>query len=149
MSKSSVLYIVIFLFFVYAVLNVYASQSFNPLFFHLVERQHKSDAVAFLKKIQNTAYFSDQSRLYRDQLLVFTRMYGQSIIHDLSAEKESRINAIAKFERLLEKNPRGRDVLIQLAILYDENDQPSRAKNYYQQAKTIDPEIKIPQLDKL
>lgn len=149
MSKKSVGCIFILLFFVYVTLNIYASQDFNPLFFHLVERKSKSDAVTFLKKIQNTAYFSDQSRLYRDQLAIFTYLYGSSINNELNKEKESRSKTIAHLEDLLNLNPHGRDVLVQLAILYYENNQPSRAKNYYQQAKTIDPEIAIPQLENL
>ncbi|HLD26878.1 MAG TPA: hypothetical protein VJB63_02905 [Patescibacteria group bacterium] len=142
MSKNRALYICIFLFFVYTILNIYASQQFNSLFFHLVTRQKKDDAVLFLKKIQKTAYFSDQ-------LSVFTRLYGASIQEDLQKETEERDKKISQLEALLEKNKYARDVLIKLALLYYENDHPSRAKNYYQKAQTIDPEININELDKL
>lgn len=142
MSKKSALYIFIYLFFVYAILNLYASQNFDPLFFHLMTRRQKKDAVAFLKKIQKTPYFTDQ-------LYVFARLYGSSIQNDLQKETQERMMEIATLEAVLEKNGKARDILVKLAILYYENDQPSRAKNYYQQAKNIDLEVKIDQLEVL
>lgn len=142
MSKKSALYIFISLFFVYTILNLYASQNFDPLFFHLITRRQKKDAVAFLKKIQKTPYFTDQ-------LYVFTHLYGSSIQNDLQKETQERMIEIATLEAMLEKNGKARDILVKLAILYYENDQPSRAKNYYNRVRAIDPEINLDTLEKL
>ncbi len=121
---------------------MYASQTVDPLFFHLATRRDKNDALVFLKKIQKTAYYSDQ-------LSVLTHWYGTSLQDDLQKETKERNEKIIQLEALLEKNKYARDVLIKLAILYYENDQLSRAKNYYEKALTIDPEIKVSELEKL
>lgn len=142
MSKKTAPFVFIVLFGVYVGINIYSSQQYDPLFFHLVGRRQKSDAVTFLKKIQKTALFAEQ-------LAVFKNSYGQTIVADLAAGKQKREKEIIQLETLLTKNKDARDVLVKLAIIYYEDDQPSRAKSYYQKAKTIDPTINISQLDKL
>lgn len=141
MKKTNAFRILIVLFFIYVLANVYASQTFNTLFFKLTAGQNRTDALTFLKKIKNEKDFPAQ-------LTVLTRTYGSSLADGLEAEKDARRRQIAQLEALLKKNPSARDVLVKLAILYYEDDQPSRAKHYYQQAKTIDPEVKIDELEK-
>lgn len=142
MKKTNAFYILTSLFFIYVLINVYAGQSFDPLFFKLTAGQNQTDALMFLTKIKNTKDFSTQ-------LAVLTRVYGPALAAGLEAKKEVRRGQIARLENLLQKNSRARDVLVKLAILYYQDNQPSRAKNYYQQAKTIDPEIQIDELAKL
>lgn len=140
MKKNYVFYFLsVFLFF-YVLINIFASQYFHPLFFKLTIKQNKTDALVFLKKIAKT-------KDYPTQLAVFTRIYGSSIKTDLAREKETRRRQIVELKALLAKNTNARDVLTKLALLYLEDGDRSKAKEYYQKAKGIDPEIKIFELE--
>lgn len=142
MSKKIILEVFFFFLVLFLIINVYSSQALDPLFFNLVTRLEKKDAVTFLKKIEKTEDFVSQ-------LAVFQRVYSQSILSNLEQDTIARKKEINQLEAILTRNPKARDALVKLAILYFENDNRSKAKEYYQQAKTIDPEVKVNQLEQL
>jgi len=126
----------------FTLINVYSSQILHPLFFNLVNQQKKSDAVVFLKKIKGTKEFPQQLNYYKN-------IYGGEIEKEVFAEEVRRKEEIRKLETLLQKNEKARDVLVRLAILYFEDEDFKKAKEYYQKAKEIDPMVKVGELEKL
>lgn len=140
MGKRIFVILLLALLSLFVLINVYSSQVLHPLFFNLVNNQKKSDAVLFLKKIKGTQKFPQQ-------LQYFKNIYGQDIEKEVFAEEIKRKQEIIKFETLLQKNAKARDVLIKLAILYFEDGDLNKAKEYYQRAKNIDPMVKIEELE--
>lgn len=122
--------------------NIYSSQFFPPLLFTLVNQQKRSDAILFLKKIKKTKEFPQQLNYYKN-------IYGQEIEKEVFAEELKRKEEIKKLKMLLKKNQKARDVLVKLAILYFEEEDFKKAKEYYQKAKEVDPQIKIEELEKI
>jgi len=126
----------------FVLINIYSSQTIHPLFIRLVNQPQKPDVILFLKKIKGTKEFSQQ-------LDYFKNLYGEEIEKEVYAEEVKRREEIKKLEAILPKNPKARDVLVKLAILYFEDGKPNAAKDYYQKAKAIDPLVKIRELEKL
>jgi len=142
MIKKIFLPSVFFVFTVYVLINIFSSQTVNGLFFNLVNQQKKPDAILFLKKIKETKEFPQQFQYFKN-------IYGQDIEKEVFADETKRKEEIKKFEALLQKNPKARDVLVRLAILYFEDGNFKKAKEYYQRAKEVDPMVKVVQLEKL
>lgn len=137
----------IFLFAVWLILgflvivNIYYSQNLDPLFFKLANAGKKDSALAFLKKIKHTTEFDKQMK-------VFEQIYGASFKEDFFADTVRRKDEINKLTAILSKNQKARDVLVKLSILYNEEENLQKAKEYYQKAKEIDPKITVPELEK-
>ena len=141
MTKKILKVFIFFLLAAFVLINFYSFQVFQPLFFSLINTQRKSDAVLFLKKIKKHKEFNQQ-------LVYFKNLYGPEIEKDVFEEEIKRKREIKKLETLLQKNEKARDVLLKLAILYFEDENFKKAKEYYQKAKKIDPQIKIEELEK-
>lgn len=126
--------------------NVLASQSiFRPLMFRLVSLQDVSAAREFLGNLEGSAFYESQSQYLNS---VFDNVLAQEIdTKHLNLEKN-----IAEYEKILALNPKNRDVLIKLALLYKDKRTLSaraEAKKHYQIAQEVDPWIKIEELEKL
>lgn len=142
MKKKHLLYSAVGIFWLVMAVNIYSSQDLHPLFFNLVSRQQKTDAVVFLKKIAQTPAFPSQ-------LGLFQKIYGADLVNEVKADELARAKEREKLQQVLEKNAKARDILVKLAILYYEDNNHQKAKEYYRKAQTIDPEVKIDQLDQL
>lgn len=142
MTKKILWPSIFFVLAAFILVNLYSSQALHPLFFNLVNHQKKSDAILFLKKIKGTKEFPQQ-------LNYFKNIYGEEIEKEVFVDEIKRKEEIKKLETILQKNEKARDVLVRLAILYFEDSNSSKAKAYYQRAKTIDPMIKNEELEGL
>jgi tetratricopeptide (TPR) repeat protein len=96
----------------------------------------------FLKKIKRTKEFPQQLNYYKN-------IYGQDIEKEVFTEEIKRKEEIKKLEIILQKNQKARDVLVRLAILYFEDEDFKKAKEYYQRAKEVDPMVKVEELERL
>lgn len=126
----------------FLLLNLYFSQKFSFLIVSLANNPNKNEAILFLKKIKNTKFFPLM-------LNYFQSIYGKDIENEVFFEENQRKEEIKKLKLILEKNPKARDLLLKLAVLYFEDNNFSQAKFYYQKAKEIDPAVKIEELERL
>lgn len=124
-------FIFFLLTFFYIFLNVLFSQLISPLYFLLV-KEDKNAVINFLQKIKNRTYFT--SFLAKSK-----NIYGAQIEQEVFAKDNKRKETIAKFESFLQKNPKSRDILYNLYLLYNEDGNKIKAKEYLRRAKEIDP----------
>ena len=124
------LYLFLFLFIL---LNIFSSQLISPLYYRIV-KEDKSAVVSFLSKTKNLPAFF----LF---LEMSKNIYGNSLEQEVFAEDNKRKEMIAKFESFLEKNPKSRDLLYNLYLLYKEGGDGIKAEEYLKRAKEIDPLI--------
>ncbi len=134
--------LVLLTFGFFTLINIYFSQTLHPLFFNLTNNQKKTDAVLFLKKIKGTKEFPQQ-------LQYFKNIYGQDIEKEVFTDETRRKEEVKNLETILLKNEKARDILVKLAILYFEDGNLIKAKDYYQRAKAIDPMIKNEKLEEM
>jgi len=113
--------------------NIVVSQTTHPLYFQIINDDKKA-VVEFLKKIKPIAefpYFFEMSK----------KIYGEEIEKDVFAETWERKAMIIKLEQLLVKNPKARDVLYGLYLLYHKEGNKIKANEYLDKAKEIDPSL--------
>jgi tetratricopeptide (TPR) repeat protein len=127
-------FIIIISLLLFLISNVYLSQTISPLYEKLTNNDKKA-IIDYLKKIKTLPHF-------KTELKKFTNIFGQSIVKEVFFDDEQRKIKIKKLEEALKKNPKGRDVLINLAILYKEDGNERLAQEYFNKAKEIDPMIK-------
>lgn len=142
MTKKILLPSIFLVLTAFVLVNLYSSQVLHPLLFNLVNNQKKPDAILFLKKIKGTKEFPQQLQYYKS-------IYGERIEKEVFAQEIKRQEEIKKLEIVLQKNEKARDVLVRLAILYFEDGNLKKAKDYYQKAKEVDPMVKVEELEKL
>lgn len=90
--------------------------------------------VSFLQKIKKLPVFNQF-------LSMNSNIYGPSIMDEINNIETARKQNIGKLESLLEKNPKSRDVLYDLYLLYKEEGNNMRAQQYLEKAKAVDPSI--------
>jgi hypothetical protein len=127
--------IIIISLLLFLILNVYLSQTISPLYEKLTNNDKKA-TIEYLKKIKTLPYF-------KTELKKFTNIFGQSIVKEVSFDDEQRKIKIKKLEEALKKNPKSRDVLISLAILYQEDGNERLAREYFNKVKEVDPNLSI------
>ncbi|MCS6956590.1 MAG: hypothetical protein NZM02_01960 [Patescibacteria group bacterium] len=132
-KKNFLSYFFYFLLGLFLIFNVFFSQNTNSLFVNVVSFEKKS-IVEFLKKIKNEKYFEKQ-------LLYFENIFQESLKNDVFKEENELNDKIKKLEQILEKNPKSKDVLYSLSILYKQKNNEKKANEYFQKAKEIDPLI--------
>lgn len=133
MGKALKLFIVLSLMF-FLFLNILSSQTVSPLYFNFIDEK-KAAAVSFLIKIKQLREFSALFSEYKN-------IYGPSLENEVFAEDRKRREDIQRLESLLEKNPKSRDILYSLYVLYKEDNNDKKAQEYLKRAKDIDPMIK-------
>ena len=126
--------LVAFLLFIFLYINIISSQSISPLYFNLVNGD-KTAAVEFLKKLQTHPDFVDQFNFYKG-------FFGSDVQAALSADSRERNMQIQKLEVLLKQNPRARDVLYALSVLYNEEGNKAKAEEYMKKTQEVDPNIR-------
>ena len=140
MYQKILIYILSFVAVIYVSVNIYFTQHLPAYFFDLVYKKSSGAAVVFIKKISKQSYFADQFDYFKT-------IYGGLITQAVLADATGREGEIKHYKTLLDKNNHARDILIRLAIIYFESDNPQKAQIYYQQAKKIDPTIYIDSLE--
>jgi len=123
-----VIFLLFFLFF-----NIVSSQIISPLYFQLINNDQKA-VVTFLQKIKNLPDFQKYLEMNKN-------IYGSTIENSVFIRDKERREEISKLQTLLEKNPSSRDILYDLSILYKEDGNEIKAKEYMDKAKKIDPLI--------
>ncbi len=124
-------FIIIIFSFLFA--NIFFSQLISPLFFRLVDNDKKA-VIEFLEKIKTLPQFSQELEKYK-------KIYGKSIDEEVFAKERQRKQMVKKLEQILEKNPKARDVLYNLYLLYNEMGDKIKAQKYLERARAIDPNI--------
>jgi len=92
--------------------------------------------ISYLKKIKKQPFF-------KSELKKFTQIFNQSIAKEVFFEDEQRKIKIKKLKEALKKNPKSRDILTNLAILYQEDGNDKLAQEYFNKAKEVDPNLTI------
>lgn len=126
--------------------NVLASQTmYKPLMFRLITLQDADAGREFLGNLEGTDLYNGQSQYLNS---IFDNMFAIEIdTKYLNIEKN-----ITEYENMLSLNPKNRDVLIKLALLYRDKGTGSaleKSKQYYAEAQAVDPWVKIEGLEKL
>lgn len=122
-------------------INIFYSQNIDKLFYGVTNFRQQS-AHDLLKKL-------DQTNYYQPQLNYFISFYGPDFYSRIDKQYQGRQVKITSYQQLLEKNPKSTDLLIAISLLYYQDNNYLQAKEFYRQAKIIDPWIKIKELEKL
>ena len=119
--------------FLFLILNLVFSQTISPLYFQLVT-ENKKATLSFLEKIKQLPFFERE-------LKNAEKVYGQGVYDEVFKSERERKLKIKNLEQALEKNSLSRDVLYSLYLLYKDHGDESKAQEYFNRAKTIDPNI--------
>jgi len=121
--------------FIFLIINIYFSQNISSLYQEIINNE-KEAVISYLKKIKKQPFF-------KSELKKFTQIFDQSIAKEVFFEDEQRKIKIQKLKEALKKNPKSRDILTNLAILYQEDGNDKLAQEYFNKAKEIDPNLNI------
>lgn len=111
--------------------NIVGSQLIPSSYFAFVQ-EDKTAAVELLRAMKLRPEFPTLAGIQRS-------IYGPSIDQELFAEERGREERINELEELLKSNPKSRDVLYALSVLYKEKKDMSRSDAYLKRAREIDP----------
>lgn len=115
--------------------NIIFSQNINDIYFDII-RGNKKSVISFLKQSKTLSEFNKL-------LNINTQIYGESIKDSVFYDDLKRKQRIYDLEQLLQKYPISRDILTNLAILYSQEGNEKKAKEYIQKAQEIDPEVRL------
>lgn len=126
--------ILFFVIFSYLLINLFSSQFISPLYFQII-KDDKNAVIIFLHKIKNNPVFNSYLTMNKN-------IFGNRFEQEVFEEEQKRKESIAIFESALQKNPKSRDTLYNLYLLYKADNNGSKAEEYFNKAKEIDPIIK-------
>lgn len=130
-----------FCFFLVA-FNIYVTQDIHPLFLKMATEGNIHSAEELLGALDHTEFFTSQ-------LAYFNEQFGPEIQNKLARGEMNKKRQQQDLQSILERNPDSTTALLNLSINnYDEGNFAT-AINYYQQAKKVDPWIKIDALERL
>jgi hypothetical protein len=112
--------------------SVYFSQQVSPLYFRLTNEEPAA-VVNFLKTSRDLPEFQ--------MLIPDIKQTIASHEKDIYADDRVRSAKISDLEKLLVRNPRSRDVLYALAVMYRDNRDEVKAEEYMKKALEIDPKV--------
>lgn len=134
-QKLKILKLSIFIvFFFFLIFNLISSQVISLLYFQLVSNNKKA-TVNFLEKIKTFPEFQKILEMNKN-------IYGKAIEKEVFRRENDKKLLINNLEQILIKNPKARDVLYSLYLLYKERGDNLTAEKYLRQAKEIDPSVK-------
>lgn len=143
MTKRTILILsTCFIAVCYIAINILASQYLSPLFFTIVQNPSVKDAAVFSHLIKNQPE-------YKEQVAYFTQIFGNQYIVEMQKNDKAREQVIEDLKQKLNKNPKSRDLLVELSIAYYYNKDFSLAKSMYHAAKQIDPALNIKELEQI
>jgi tetratricopeptide (TPR) repeat protein len=127
-ENIKVILILTFLF-----LNLISSQFISPLYSQVVNGNKKA-TISFLEKIKTFSEFQKILEMNKN-------IYGNGIETEVFRQEDEKKLLINNLEQKLLINPKARDVLYSLYLLYQDQGDHLTAQKYFQQAKVIDPDI--------
>lgn len=117
----------------FLILNIISSQSISDLYFRLVD-QRRQAAVDFLKALRSQPKFEQEM----DRQKAF---FGQNIESEVFQDEIKRQQRIRQLEYVLQRNPKARDVLYALYVLYNQEGKNQVANQYLKRAQEVDPNL--------
>ncbi len=131
--KRYSLVIIVFFVFIWLAANIFSSQYVSPDYVGVVGNQ-KQSVISYLRKIKTWPKFMTELNNYKET-------YGDILEEEVFKIDRERKEKIGKLEEFLTKNNQARDVLYGLYILYKEEGDNSKATEYLNRAKEIDPTL--------
>lgn len=126
--------LVLLILIIFLGFNIFFSQTISPLYLGMVAGQ-KSAVASYLKKIITLPEFKNELRNYK-------KIYGSDLEDKVFQEERERQKKIIQLEEILNKNNQARDVLYELYLLNKADGNDSKAGEYLNRARAIDPTIK-------
>lgn len=111
--------------------NIVSSQKVSPLFGDLFTGNRPA-LVQFLKQISPLPEFKTFFTYNEEG-------YGRALEYDVFREVREEHFLIANYEKVLNRNPKSRDALYNLYLLYRNQKNGEKAQHYLQRAREIDP----------
>jgi len=130
--KSASILIVYFAAVVFLAINIFALSQTPQIYYDLISQKNGTIVKFFqiVKPLKSYLQLEPEiKKLYHD--------YDSLVFQD----KYNRQKQIEVLTRILDENPKSRDVLYSLSLLYKAEGDDLRAESYLQQAKTIDPQV--------
>lgn len=118
---------------VYVVINFVFSQLISPLYFRQVVDE-RDTIVSYLQSVRSLPTF-------QKDLILYKNLYGKRIEEEVFYNDTLRENKILELEETLQKNPSSRDTLYNLYLLYSQAGNETKAIEYLNKAKQIDPAL--------
>lgn len=122
------------LIFIILFFNLIYSQIISPVYFQFVNNDRNA-TVGFLEKIKIFPEF-------RKILEMNKNIYGLGVEKEVFRQENEKKLLIDNLEQKLKINPKARDVLYSLFLLFKESGNNLTAEKYLIQAREIDPSIK-------
>lgn len=134
-QKSNILkFLFVILIVTFLFLNLISSQLISPIYFGFANND-KNAAVNFLEKIKTFPEFQKVLEMNKN-------IYGKTVEEEIFAQENKKNLMINNLEQELKINPKARDVLYSLYLLYKEKGDNLTAEEYLKQVKEIDPSVK-------
>jgi hypothetical protein len=120
--------------------NISASQAIDSLYFRIfspvmVDSQSvRLSMVEFLRKIRTLPEFSFFFSMSKN-------MYGHTLENEIYKDERKRVLRIAELEAILTRNPKARDVLYELSVLYGIQGNSEKSEEYLRRTREVDPMV--------
>ncbi len=124
-------FVVLYLFLIF---NLVSSQAISPLYFQFVGN-NKNSAIDLLEKIKKFPEFQKILEMNKN-------IYGITIEKEVYRQENDEISMINNLEQQLRINPKAKDILYRLYLLYKEKGNNLTAEKYLKQAQELDPTLK-------
>jgi tetratricopeptide (TPR) repeat protein len=122
------------LVFMFLVTNILLSQVY-PDFYNGIFIGDKASLVSFFKKADTSSYFP---KLKEESSSIYKQLESE-----ITSDVRNREKRIQKLEGLLKENPKSRDVLYALSILYEQSGDMAKSQEYLEKARSVDPSVGI------
>jgi len=122
-----------FLLIIFLFLNIFTSQQISSLYFQIANNQ-KTARLKFLVYLRSSPLFEQFYQVAKNS-------YGQGINEVVFDDKIKLQNQIFKMQKLLQLNPKQKNILYNLYLLYQLKN-TNLAREYLHKAQLIDPMIK-------
>lgn len=117
----------------FLILNIFFSQVVSPLYVGLTNEERPA-AIYFLRNYLNQPGFPIV-------FAIFKNIYGRGIEDEIYVQERAQKQLIKNLEQILQKNPKSRDVLYSLFLLYKQVGNEERSSYYLRLAKEVDPTL--------
>ena len=118
----------------FLIFNLVSSQAISPLYFQFVGN-NKNSAIDLLEKIKKFPEFQKILEMNKN-------IYGKTIEKEVYRQENDEISMINNLEQQLRINPKAKDILYRLYLLYKEKGNNLTAEKYLKQAQELDPTLK-------
>ena len=121
------------LIFAFLFLNFAFSQFISPIYFRFINND-KNATVSFLEKIKTFPEFQKILEMNKN-------IYGKTVEEETFRQENKKRLMINNLEQKLLINPKARDILYSLFLLYKEKGDNLTVEKYLKQAREVDPAI--------